>query len=580
MNRAALLLTAVIVIISVLPIRDCPGQADLSPARWSEEDRKNYLSIDRNLVSIDRASSAMVTGTSSPIALRSGLEALRQGGSAVDAALVIALTHTTLAGGCTVSFAGILTLVYYDAASGEVVTLDAGYNTVEGEKDPLTIPRSSRSDPTQGSKPIPKGRTVLVPGFMAGVGAAHDRFGKLPFETIFQPAAYFATEGFPISSVLSRLTESNRAVLSRLAETRAVFFKNDGTPHAPGETFKQPALARTLKRVASEGSDYMYRGPWAKKFVEAVRRDGGRICTKDMENYKAEWREPLHAAFHGHDLYLYPGGTLLAGMLNLMEISDLVGRGHYSDSPEAFFWFCRIIQTVTFDSGLDGLEIRREDWARMETAQAAWEKMRKNAKGETRSTRDGSDPHHSDAVVVVDKDGNMAALLHSSNTRGFGESGLYIDGVSIPDSATFQQQVLAFTEPGKRLSNPTVPLIAMRDGKPVLALSAIGSGIYEESIKCLVNMLGFGKSPQQAIDAPSFVPTFGTAVDSPSVAIAVAEGAFSGDLLENARKMGLLIESLPPGQARRTKGVVAALLLDPADGMWAGGSVRRFCLGY
>jgi gamma-glutamyltranspeptidase len=120
----------------------------------------------------------------------------------------------------------------------------------------------------------------------------------------------------------------------------------------------------------------------------------------------------------------------------------------------------------------------------------------------------------------------------------------------------------------------------LKDGRPVLGLSAIGSGIHEESIKCLFNALGFGKGPQEAIDAPSFVPTFGNQVNSPSVAIAVAEGAFPASLIEDVRKRGLEIELLPFDQARRTRGAAAIVTVDPATGIKEGGSVRRFSLGY
>jgi gamma-glutamyltranspeptidase/glutathione hydrolase len=183
-------------------------------------------------------------------------------------------------------------------------------------------------------------------------------------------------------------------------------------------------------------------------------------------------------------------------------------------------------------------------------------------------------------VVVVDGDGNIAALLHSSNTRSFGETGLYIDGISIPDSATFQQVALSFIEPGDRLFNPTTPLVALRDGRPILGLSAIGSGIYEETIKCLFNMFGFEKPVQEAIDAPSVVPTFGQAVDSPSVAIAIPEGAYPDALLDEARRTGIDMQVLPEKVARRTKGAVAAVTVNPDTGVREGGSVRRFSLGY
>ena len=226
------------------------------------------------------------------------------------------------------------------------------------------------------------------------------------------------------------------------------------------------------------------------------------------------------------------------------------------------------------------MEIEFEAWVEKDTAKKAWDRMLKSPLHEKAAHRKGDDPHHSDAVVVVDKCGNVAALLHSSNTISFGETGLYIDGISIPDSATFQQAALSFTKPGDRLFNPTVPLIVLKDGSPALGMSAIGSGIYEETVKCIFNIVGFDKSVQEAIDAPSFVPTFGDKVDSPSVAIAVAEGAYPDTIIEKARAKGLSIEVLPYQQALRRKGAVAAVTVDPDTGIREGGSVRRFSLGY
>jgi gamma-glutamyltranspeptidase/glutathione hydrolase len=565
----------------LLSVHSGCAHVDLSPTQWGEGELEKYVRTERIAEPVSRSSTVMVTGTSSSIAIRSGVEALKQGGNALDAALTTALTHVTLAGGCTVSFAGVMTLAYYDASSGEVFALDGGYNTVRNETDPLTIPRSSRSDPTQGTGAIPKGRTVLVPGFMAGLEAAHARFGRLPFSEIFQPAIYFAREGFPISPRLSELVEANRHVLSRLPETWAVFTREDGSLYAPGERFRQPALATTLETVAREGAGYLYRGAWAKKLVDAVRRDGGKMTLEDLDRYRPTWHEPIQVTYRGRDVYLPSGGSNLAGMLHLLELSNLADRGDYAVSAESFYWFCRIVRAVNFGTGLEEIEYRQEDWTDAGFARRAWDHLQNGqARGSAADPTDGSLPGHSDAVVVVDGDGNVAALLHSSNAIGFGESGIYIDGVSIPDSATFQQVALSYTEPGDRLANPTTPLIVLENGRPVLGLSAIGSGMYEETIKCLFNMLGFDKPVQDAIDAPTIVPTFGQAVDSPSVAIAVPEGTYPPALIDEARRMGLDIEVLPERDARRTKGAVAAITVDPVTRTREGGSVRRFSLGY
>jgi gamma-glutamyltranspeptidase/glutathione hydrolase len=160
----------------------------------------------------------MVVGTSGPLAVHAGLDALKHGGSAADAALTTALTQVAVFAGATVSYAGLLTAVYYDAASGVVHTLNAAYNTVREERSPLSIP-------TMGEH---SGRTALVPGFMAGVQALHDRFGRLPFATIFRPAIWIAEHGVPVSPVLRAWLSAHGKFVTRLPETKRIFVKDDG----------------------------------------------------------------------------------------------------------------------------------------------------------------------------------------------------------------------------------------------------------------------------------------------------------------------------------------------------------------
>ncbi len=123
----------------------------------------------------------MVVATNGALAVRAGVEVLRQGGSAADAALVTSLTEVVLAAGSWVSFAGILSMVHCSPIRHEVKFVNGEYNTPLGETDPLTIPNAA-----------PSGRTALVPGFMAAVEAAHQSFGKLPWASLFEPAIYFA----------------------------------------------------------------------------------------------------------------------------------------------------------------------------------------------------------------------------------------------------------------------------------------------------------------------------------------------------------------------------------------------------
>jgi len=164
-------------------------------------------------------------------------------------------------------------MVYYEADTGKVHYLNAGFNTPLEEKDPLTIPGGGKAS----------GRTALVPGFMAGVQAAHDRFGKISRQHVFAAAIELAEQGVKVSPMLAGLMQERKPVLSRLAETRRIFTRAGDTFYAKGENFRQPELAKTLHHVADQGAAFIYTGPWAHEFVAAVQREGSKITLEDMK---------------------------------------------------------------------------------------------------------------------------------------------------------------------------------------------------------------------------------------------------------------------------------------------------------
>jgi len=147
-------------------------------------------------------------------------------------------------------YAGILTMVYYAAAGKKVYSLNAGFNTPRLENDPLSIPG-------MGSH---SGRTALVPGFFAGAQAAHARFGKLPFASLFDPAIYLAQNGFMIDREIGKQISLQKSFITRLAESKQVFTKANGELYKEGDLFKQPRLAETLRKVATQGAAYIYQG--------------------------------------------------------------------------------------------------------------------------------------------------------------------------------------------------------------------------------------------------------------------------------------------------------------------------------
>ncbi|HEY7183083.1 MAG TPA: gamma-glutamyltransferase, partial [Blastocatellia bacterium] len=235
-----------------------PGEIIMSPEIWPQGEMEKYWQLQKVYTRQQQAvegGHGMVAVTSDAFAARVGLKALRRGGGAADAALGAALAQVALKGGATISYAGILMMVYYDAADKKVYSLNAGYNTVQEEKDPLTIPGSGE----------PSGRSALTPGFFAGAQAAHDRFGKLSFASLFEPAIYVAEKGVVVDRALGFFINSQKGVLTRLPETKRIFTKENGELYKTGDLFKQPQLAETLRKVASQGADYIYQGEWAKK---------------------------------------------------------------------------------------------------------------------------------------------------------------------------------------------------------------------------------------------------------------------------------------------------------------------------
>ena len=193
-------------------------------------------------------------------------------------------------GGSYVSFAGPLMMVYYNAASGQVYYLDAEYATPFQEKDPRSIPSTV-------------GRTALVPGFMAGVQAAHDRFGKVPYKRLFEPAIAMAEEGEIVNPVMEWWIGSKKTVLSQYPETKRIFTRRDGGFYAKGDLFRQPELAVTLRKVAAQGASYIYEGDWARNFVEVIQRTGGKITLEDLKRYRAIWEQPLKTTYREYTVY-------------------------------------------------------------------------------------------------------------------------------------------------------------------------------------------------------------------------------------------------------------------------------------
>lgn len=505
-----------------------------------------------------------LVSTTGPVAIRAGVEAMRQGGTAADAVLTTALSQIVLAGGSWVSFAGRMTMVYYEAETGIVHSMNACYDAPLYEDDPLSIPRQS----------TPSGRTVLVPGFMAGVQEMHTRLGSLPFEDIFKPAIKLAEEGFILDGGMGHLIRMREDVLRRLPATRAVFEKDNGDFYRTGDLFRQPSLANTLKQVATHGAAYMYTGPWAEHFVEVVHREGGKISMEDLARYKVRWGEPLRTQFREYEIYGMPppnrAGSMAAMALGLLQRANFNERGNINESGQSLYDMLRISRIsslITNERGRARLselvpqaDLSAEHRFSDATLDAIWHYLSLEEKTPTEENNQSSE--HSDAVVAVDEKGNVAAIIHTINTGGWGTTGIFVDGVSIPDSAASQQQSMIAVGPGGRMPDHGPPTIVLKNGKPILAGSATGSGNVHANWQSIYYVLEFGMSPQEAVDSPN---VFG---------ITIQKDDFNRDVIEKAQSFGArpnVVEKF----AGHVQGFWVGLRINPETGQVSTGKIRK-----
>jgi gamma-glutamyltranspeptidase/glutathione hydrolase len=480
--------------------------------------------------------------TCSPIALQAGLQAMRSGGSAADAAVATALTQIATQLGSVVSYAGILELLYYCAADGQVYSLWAGYRSYAQERDALTIPAADLGplNSTFGggnrSHEWAKeaGRETLVPGFMAGISAMHKRFGKLPLTELFVPAIWYAENGVTINPSLDRYFQMRRENLARTPEGTQFLHQNgEGLPKL-GDRFIQRQLAETLRNAAHQGiRQYMYAGSWAQRFVDVVRREGGRVTIEDLMNYRVFWRASMSSQFAGATVH-FPGSG--------------------SDVPRHLLPALRKACRLNLDK-------RPPCW---QDADVLYDICR--LEHESSELKGTDKPRHSNAIVMVDAAGNIAAMTHTINSVVWGGTGIVVDGIPIPDSAGFQQSRLATVVPGGRLPNDLAPTIAIRDGKPVLATAPIGSSLYAETLKVLLSKLSGAAQLESIQSAPPLLSSaFGTLATTRG-GITIPENAYPTGLVERLKELALSVSSLDPVMAQSLRGTVTAVEIGSNSG--------------
>ena len=525
-----------------------------------------------------------MVAASHPLAVRTGVDILREGGSAVDAAIAV----NALLGFLEPTANGIggdLFAIVWDQKSRKLYGLNASGRSPRG----LT---ADKVRPNQdGTIPLYSPFAWTVPGAVDGWFELHARFGRLEMRRILAPAIHAATEGEPVPQVIAAAWKRAEDLFGDKPGFAETFLPGGAAP-AEGEVFRNLDLARSYRMIAEAGRDAFYVGPIAEAIVAFSEAYGGFFTTEDLSGHRSEWVEPISTSYRDVTVYeLPPNGQGLAAlqMLNILENFDLAAMGR--DSAE--LWH------VMTEAKKLAFEDRARFYADMEFSDVPVEGLLSKAYAKERATQIDLDRaaqtlaagqprlHHGDTtyLTVGDADGNMVSLIQSNYT-GFG-SGYVVAGwgFGLQDRGglfNLNPESANYLEPGKRPFHTIIPAFVMRAGEPWLSFGVMGGDMQPQGhAQVLVNMIDFGMNLQEAGDAPRFyhsgssTPTGGTMTTGGTLYLeAGVPREVRRELVRRGHRVGDTIGRY---------GGYQAVARDPETGIYSGASESRkdgCALGY
>jgi gamma-glutamyltranspeptidase/glutathione hydrolase len=534
-----------------------------------------------------------MVAAANPLAVEAGLEMLREGGTAVDAMvatqMVLNLVEPQSSG-----IGGGAFLVYYDAATGETLTLDGRETAPMAATPELFL--DENGDPLDFWEAVVGGRSVGTPGTLKLMETAHDRFGALPWARLFEPAVALAEDGFEVSPRLASMLEGRRGDRLRTFETARDFYFPGGEPLQAGETLRNPEFAETLRIIAEQGSEPFYAGEIAADIVAAVGNadpNPGLLAEGDLAAYEVIARAPVCHDYRGRTVCgMGPpsSGALTVGqILGLLEHFDLPSLS--ADDPLAWHLIAEASKLAFADRGLymadgdyvtvpaDGLlnphylTLRAQEISPFRAMATPAAPGNPPFPGALRYAPDRSheqpDTSH---LSIVDADGNVVSLTTTIESawgsnlmvRGFMLNNELTDFSFVPEE--LGMLVANRVEPGKRPRSSMSPTIVFgEDGEPYLAIgSPGGSRIIGYVVQTIVAVLDWDMDLQAAIDLPRVVNRNGdtdveegtlAAVDYPQFLEARGHGVNIRPLTSGLHGIRIAEDGLVGGADPRREGV-------------------------
>jgi gamma-glutamyltranspeptidase/glutathione hydrolase len=518
-----------------------------------------------------------IVATSQPLAAETGLDVLKAGGNAADAAIA-ASAMIGLVEPMSCGIGGDLFAIYWDNKTQKLYGLNASGRSPNNLSRDEFLRLGYEQIPTYG--PL----SWSVPGCVSGWQELHDRFGSKTFDELLAPSIATAEEGFPVAEVIAGSWSGATTKLKEWPDSAKTYLV--GGTRAPkfGELFKNPRLADSYRKIASGGPEAFYQGDIAKTIVAFSEANGGFLSMKDFVEHESEWVEPVSTNYRGYDLWeLPPNGQGIAALqiLNTLEPFDIKSMG--LGSPEYLHLFVEATKLAFADrakfyadpafNNLPTSELISKEYAARQVKRIDLNKAATDVPA--------GDPKlvHGDTIylTIVDKDRNCCSFIQS-NYHGFGSQIVPGDvGFVLQNRGALfalEEGHLNVYQPHKRPFHTIIPAMLTKDGEPYFCFGVMGGDMQPQGHgQIVVNLIDFGMNVQAAGDAArvrhlgSAEPTGVVAQGSGTVQV---ESGISDKTVEALRAKGHQVV-----RAKGAFGGYQGVLIDHENGVLHGATETR-----
>ena len=511
--------------------------------------------------------------TSQPLASQAGLTILQQGGNAIDAAIATAICQTIVEPTNNGLGSDCFALVW---TGGKLHGLNgSGYAPQRLTPEAVAASGATEKMPLRGWE------AVTVPGAPSAWAELHKRFGRLPFAKLFEPAIYYAEQGYPVSPIVARFWQEGIDALTPYKNNPAIApwfatFDVHGNGVAPqtGELITLPEHAKTLRILADSYCESYYRGEMAQKLVEFSDKTGGYLSLEDLAEYRAEWVEPVHINYHGYDVWeMPPNGHGITALMALNILKDMeIGA---KDTGDTFHKQIEAMK-LAFADGMHYIADPRYMQTRVEELLSdAYAAQRRALIGETALEPTHGKPFCGGTVYLctADGEGNMVSFIQS-NYKDFG-SGIVLPGygINLNDRGagfSLNPELDDYLAPRKKPYHTIIPGFLTHEGEAVGPFGVMGAYMQPQGhVQVIMNTVDWLLNPQSALDAPRWQWIAGKEI--------WLESSVAPEIVEDLRRRGHEVRVLEDDTTfgrgeiiwRDSNGVLAGATEPRADGVVA-----------